>query len=262
MPEPRILFVDIETAPIKGYTWELFDTNVMHVEQPTFMLSYAYKWADKKTVWTAALCDYPGYKKDLSNDAALVTGLHELMASADIIIAHNGDSFDIKKSNARFIVHGLPPLPPFKTVDTLKVARRYFRFDSNKLDNIGRYLQVGRKMPHTGKDLWLGCMAGDPKSWATMRRYNAQDVRLLEAVYLKLKSWHTGHPDLRAYTGRTGCPTCQSQHVQCRGVNTNKTRQTQRMHCLSCRRWYQGPVIKDEGRGHETEGKRKAKARA
>lgn len=245
MPEPRILFVDIETAPIKGFTWEMFEANVMHVVQPTYMLCYAYKWADKDKVSTSALCDYPGYEKDKENDAALVTDLHKLMSSADIIIAHNGDSFDIKKSNARFIVHGLEPPPPFKTIDTLKIARRYFKFDSNKLDNIGRYLQVGRKMPHTGKDLWLGCMAGDPKSWRIMRRYNAQDVRLLEAVYLKLRSWNKTPPDVRAYTGRTGCPVCQSKNVQCRGFNVAKTRKTQRMQCRDCAHWFTGRTIKE-----------------
>ncbi len=236
MAEPRILYIDIETAPIKGYTWGLFDTNVIHVIEPTFMLCYAYKWADKKTVNVSRLCDYPSYKKDLTNDRALVTDLHKLFSSADIIIAHNGDSFDLKKSNARFIVHGLEPPPPIKSIDTLKISRKNFKFDSNKLDNIGRYLKVGQKMPNMSKDVWLGCIAGDAKSWQTMKRYNAQDVRLLEAVYLKVRPWHATHPDLRLYTGRTGCPTCKF----------NKTRKTQKIQCLDCRRWYQGSVIKDE----------------
>jgi hypothetical protein len=48
---------------------------------------------------------------------------------------------------------------------------------------LGHFLGIGRKLNHTGKALWLGCMSGDPKSWKKMRRYNQQDVRLLEAVY-------------------------------------------------------------------------------
>ncbi len=246
MAEPRILYVDIETAPIKGYTWTMFEANVIHVIEPTFMLCYAYKWADKKTIGVSRLCDYPNYKKDLTNDKALVTDLHALFASADIIIAHNGDSFDLKKSNARFIVHGLEPPPPVKSIDTLKISRKNFKFDSNKLDNIGRYLKVGQKLSNMSKDVWLGCIDGDPSSWQKMKRYNAQDVRLLEAVYLKVRPWHATHPDLRNYTGRTGCPTCKSQRVQCRGFHFNKTRKTQKMQCLDCRRWYQGRVIKDE----------------
>lgn len=242
--KPRIAFFDIETAPIKGLAWEIFDTNLLHVIDPTFMLCYSIKWADKKAVKTRALCDYAGYEKNKLCDRALVTELHADMASADIIVAHNGDAFDIKKSNARFIVHGLQPLPPFKTFDTLKQARKHFRFDSNKLDNIGRYLGVGRKLPNTGKDLWLGCMDGDAKSWRSMKKYNAQDVHLLEAVYLKIRSWSASHPNLTAYTMKPGCPVCQSQNVQMRGFNVAKTRRTQRLQCRDCGHWFSGATVK------------------
>ena len=251
MPEPRILFVDIETAPIKGYAWGVFDTNLMQVETPTYMLCFAYKWAGTIKVNTRALCDYPGYKKDKENDKALVSELWHLVDKADIIVAHNGDQFDIKKSNSRFIVHGLPPPSPYKSFDTLKAARRNFKFDSNKLDNIGRYLQVGRKLPTTGKDLWLGCMTGDQRSWRMMRRYNAQDVRLLEAVYNKVKSW-SRHPDVRQFTNRTGCPTCQSKRVQCRGFNVSKSQKTQKMQCQDCGQWYSGRKFKEPNVWDET----------
>lgn len=246
MPEPLIAFIDIETAPIEGFSWEIYDTSLIHVVKPTYMLCFAVKWSHKKDVETFALCDYPDYAKDRTDDRLLVGDLWKVMDRADIIVAHNGDSFDIKKSNARFIVHGLPPPSPAKTVDTLKIARKHFRFDSNKLDNIGRYLGVGRKLPHTGKDLWLGCMAGDPKSWRVMRRYNAQDVRLLEAVYYKVRSWSSSHPDLRVWTGRTGCPACKSQNIQCRGFNVAKSRKTQRTQCRDCGHWYSGRIIRDE----------------
>lgn len=242
--QPRIALFDIETAPIKGFTWEMFDTNVMHVEEPTYLLCYAWKWLDESKVHTKALCDYPGYEQNKTSDKALAADLWKVMDDADIIVGHNGDAFDIKKANARFIVHGLKPPSTYKTVDTLKIARRNFKFDSNKLDNIGRYLQVGRKMPHTGKDLWLGCMSGDRKSWATMKKYNAQDVRLLERVYLKLRGWAANHPNLNAYTEADGCPTCQSANIQRRGVQVSKTRKSQRFQCLDCGTWFSGDIIK------------------
>lgn len=244
MKAPKIAFFDIETSPIKGLSWTIFDTNLIHVIDPTFMLCYSLKWSHKKAVKTRALCDYKGYEKNKLCDKALVTELHADMSEADIIVAHNGDSFDIKKSNARFIVHGLRAPTPFKAVDTLKMARKHFKFDSNKLDNIGRYLGVGRKMPHTGKDLWLGCMDGDLKSWRTMKRYNAQDVHLLEAVYEKIKGWSTSHPDLRPYHNAIGCPTCLSHNVQHRGFNVAKTRKTQRLHCQDCGNWFSGATVK------------------
>lgn len=246
MASPRIAFFDIETAPITALVWEMFDTNVLHVIQPTYMMCYSLKWSDKKSIKTRSLNDYPGYDQKRTCDRALVTELHKDMSDADIIVAHNGDSFDIKKTNARLIVHGLQPPAPFKTVDTLKIARRSFKFDSNKLDNIGRYLGLGRKLPNTGKDLWVGCMNGDPKSWATMRRYNAQDVRLLEAVYLKIRPWSVSHPNLSAYSLKPGCPVCQSTNVQSRGFNVAKLRRTQRWQCreMDCGHWFSGATVK------------------
>lgn len=241
---PRIAFFDIETAPITGLSWGIFDTNLIHVIEPTFMLCYALKWAGNKRVTTRALCDFPAYEKNRYDDKALVTKLHEEMSGADIVVAHNGDAFDLKKINARFAVHGLGPLPPLKSIDTLKIARRHFKFDSNKLDNIGRYLGVGRKLAHTGKDLWLGCMSGDAKAWKLMRRYNAQDVHLLEAVYDKIKPWDKSHPNIPAYSDRCGCPVCSSINVQLRGFNIAKTRRTQRLQCQDCGHWYSGETIK------------------
>jgi len=241
---PAICFIDIETAPITGMAWGMFEQNLVHVTEPTYILSYAIKWRGESKIKTRALCDYPGYSKNKKSDKALAADLWKDLDRADIIIAHNGDAFDIKKINSRLIVHGLPKPSPFKTIDTLKIARRNFKFDSNKLDNIGRYLQVGRKLPNTGMDLWLGCMNGDPASWRTMRRYNAQDIVLLENVYEKIKSWDKSHPSLTAYDDKPGCPTCRSSNVQARGFNVAKTRKTQRMHCQGCGAWYSGAIIK------------------
>ena len=239
---PKIAFIDIETSPIQAYAWDMFETNLSHVIEPTFMLCFAYKWFGESQVHTRALCDYPGYKKNKRSDKSLVSDLWDVLDRADLVIAHNGDAFDIKKSNARFIVHGLGPPTPYKTFDTLKAARQAFRFDSNKLDNIGRYLRVGKKLAHTGMHLWLGCMDGDAASWRVMKRYNAQDVRLLESVYEKIKPWAKNHPVLTALAPQktTACPTCLSHDVQRRGWNVAKVKKTPRFQCRSCGSWFSG----------------------
>lgn len=241
---PRIVFIDIETAPILACVWTLRDIqNVVWVERDTFLLSFAVLWAGEKKVKTYCLPDYPGYEKNKHDDSKLVRDLWKVLDLADIAIAHNGDSFDIKKIRSRLAVHGLPPPSPFKTIDTLKLARRTFKFDSNKLDNIGRYLGVGRKLPNTGADLWRGCVEGDANSWMAMRGYNAQDVKLLERVYERLKPW-ANHPDLRVYGGVHGCPVCLSQNVQRRGISVARTRRYQRLQCQDCGHWFSGELIK------------------
>lgn len=238
LSEPKIALIDIETSPIQGLAWTIYDTNLIHVEEPTQILCYAISWLGKDRVTTRAQCDYPDYSPGKLSDKKLVKDLWSDLDKADVVIAHNGDAFDIKKINARFVVHGLAPPSPYKTVDTLKIARKHFKFDSNKLDNLGGYLGVGHKLPHTGKYLWLGCMAGDERAWRIMRRYNAQDIRLLARVYDKIRAWSPSHPVLTAISERGGCPTCQSQNIQRRGWNIAKTRKTPRWQCQACGHWW------------------------
>lgn len=240
---PRIAYLDIETAPILATIWELHEANAVWVERDTYMLCFSVLWAGEKRVKTYALPDYQGYKKNKHDDSKLVGDLNKVLNSADIVIAHNGDNFDLKKIRSRLIVHKYKPPAPFKTVDTLKLARRTFKFDSNKLDNLGRYLGCGRKIPNTGASLWRGCVEGDPKSWKRMKAYNAQDVYLLERVYHKLRSW-SDHIDLRLYDGSKGCPTCLSTNVIRQGSRINRTRRYQRLQCQSCGSWFSGDLIK------------------
>jgi uncharacterized protein YprB with RNaseH-like and TPR domain len=245
MGAPRVCFIDIETAPIKGYAWGMFETNLVHVIEPTYILCYAIKWQGEKKITTRALPDYPGYAKNKKSDKALCGDLWKDLSEASVIIAHNGDSFDLKKIKSRLLVNGYPPPSPFKTIDTLKISRREFKFDSNKLDNIGRYTKLGGKLPHTGMDMWIGCMdRDDPKSWRMMKRYNAHDIVLLEGVYEQIKGWDKSHPNLAAYDDKPGCPVCRSDNVQARGTNVAKTRKTQRLHCQDCGHWFSGGTVK------------------
>jgi uncharacterized protein YprB with RNaseH-like and TPR domain len=245
MAAPRVAFIDIETAPILGYSWgPLHETSIVHVLEPTYILCYAIKWQGEKKITTHALPDYPGYSKNKKSDKALCADLWKDLDRADIVAAHNGVAFDEKKIKARLIVNGYPPPSPFKSIDTLKIARQ-FKFDSNKLDNIGRYLNCGSKLVHTGMDMWIGCMdRDDPKSWRAMRRYNSRDIDLLCNVYEKLKMWDKSHPSMTAYDDAPGCPTCRSTNVQRRGIDTSKVRKRQRMHCQGCGKWFLGETIK------------------
>lgn len=176
------------------------------------MLCWTLKYLDGRII-TRALPDYKGYKPSATDDSKLVKELHDRFEEADVLIAHNGDRFDIKESNKRFIYHGLTPPSPYKTVDTLKIAKKHFKFISNKLDDLGQFLGVGAKVKHPGFDMWLGCELGDPKSWALMKKYNRQDVILLEAVYHKLKPWHPTHPSIAVLNGIEGCPNCAATTI-------------------------------------------------
>ena len=247
MTGSRIAFVDIETAPSLGYVWGKWEQNVIDFKTDWYMLSYAVKWVGEKRVTTRGLCDYPGYKKNVEDDSKLVADLWKVFDEADVLIAHNGDRFDIVKANTRFILHKLPPPSPYKTVDTLKIARKAFKFDSNKLDDLGHYFGIGRKLPNTGFHLWRGCMLGDKKSWSMMKRYNSHDVVLLEKLYYLIRAWSPTHPNINK--GEFfACPTCASKQIHRRGDSVT--------HCFArnsvtnarnnCHRWWEGSARKVE----------------
>jgi DNA polymerase elongation subunit (family B) len=249
MTGPKVLFIDIETAPILMISWSQRPpyAGAVYVVRDTYILMVSYKWAHEKTVKTAALPDFPRYRRFRHDDKDLCRLVHRLMDQADIICAHNGDQFDIKKINSRLITNGFKPPSPFKTIDTLKAARRAFKFDSNKLDNIGRYLSEGRKIPNTGAALWRGCVEdGDPKSWRIMRRYCKQDTELLARVYERIKPWMPNHPNMNLYSAFRDrppgiqCPTCESTNTQRRGVQVKVNTRRHRYHCQECGSWFSG----------------------
>lgn len=242
----KILIFDIESAPNLAYVWEKYEQNVIAFKQERYLLSFAYMWASDEKIHIKALPDYNLYKKDPTSDFALVADLWKLFDEADIIVAHNGNSFDIRMCNAAFARHGMKPPEPYLTVDTLLVARRKFRFNSNKLDDLGDLLKLGRKVKTGGFDLWAGCLRGDKKAWKKMKEYNGQDVELLKNVYLKLRPWMTNHPNLNLKRGVSCCPTCQSNKIQSRGTGITKTTIYSRYHCETCGGWFRGNPEKRE----------------
>jgi hypothetical protein len=249
---PKLLFIDIETSPILMTSWSQRPpyAGAVYVLRDTYILMASWKWGHERKVHTAALPDYPRYKRNRHDDSALCADLRGLLDAADIVVAHNGDAFDIKKINSRLITNGFQPPSPFKTIDTLKAARRAFKFDSNKLDNIGRYLDEGRKIPNTGAALWRGCVEdGDPKSWRTMRRYCKQDTELLARVYERVKPWMVNHPNMNLYKAIRDrppgipCPTCESTNTQRRGVAVKLKTRCHRHQCQECGSWFSGKKV-------------------
>ncbi|NDA64053.1 MAG: hypothetical protein EBX50_18810 [Chitinophagia bacterium] len=230
--KPKVLLFDIETAPNLAYVWGKYEQDVIAFKSEWYLLSVAYKWLGDNEVHCLTI------KGKKGNDKKLAKKLRDLFDKADVIIAHNGDAFDIKKAKARFVFHGLKPPSQFATVDTYKVAKRYFNFNSNKLNDLGLYLNLGQKIKHTGFDLWLGCMRDDKASWKLLERYNKQDVLLLEKVYNTLLPWMERHPNMALLTDRKGCPKCGSTQVHKDGVRANSSTLQQQWRCKSCKGYY------------------------
>lgn len=241
MSQPRVLIWDIETSPILGYTWRTWQTDVIKVKEDYQILSVAWKWLGEKKVHCIGQDDMPGYKPGVNNDFLVVAKIRQLLDEADIVVAHNGDAFDQRKAQARIIVHGLEPPSPYKQIDTMKVAKKYGAFTSNRLGALAEKFDVARKGDPGGFETWEGCLAGNPKAWAHMKRYNKQDIPPIEEIYLKLRPWMTNHPAMNLYGDNPeACPKCGGGPMQKRGtVKTTKVGIYQRYHCTNCGGWSQ-----------------------
>lgn len=231
---PLITFIDIETSPILGFTWGAYEQNVLEVKEDWDLLSFAAKAGDGRT------------KVYSGNEEELVKKLWNVFDESDILVAHNGDKFDIKMSNAKFLEYGLLPPRPYKTIDTLKVAKKYFRLTSNKLDHVARFLGVGAKMKHAGMSMWFDVMDGDKKATRMMEKYNKQDVEILYKVYMKLRPWIVNHPNHGVYIDSVSaiCPNCGSANIQSRGFSVTKTGRKKRYQCQACGSWSHGATEK------------------
>ena len=233
----KILILDIETAPNIAYVWGAWKQNVGQNQwvSKSHIMSFAAKWLDNDEVY---------YQENrTSNDAALVKSLYDLLDEADIVVAHNGNKFDLPVIIGRGVVHGYSPPSPYFVVDTLLTARRELRLVSNSLANLCEQLNLPRKSGHKkypGFELWLGCLRNEDEAWAEMRDYNIADIVSLEALYLRLRPYMRFHPNVvRAVEGEAvACPKCGSENIQWRGYYyTASGICYRRFVCLECGGW-------------------------
>jgi hypothetical protein len=241
---PRVLLYDLETAFNIVAAFQLWDrggNSIPHqnVISERYIICACWKWLGEDKIHSVAVTDDPKrYKKNPYDDYHVVRTIHEVLSEADVVIAHYGNGFDNKYVKTRALFHGLAPIPPFVSVDTQKIAKSQFLFNSNRLDYLGKFLGVGRKI-ETKLGLWMEVLRGSQKAIKEMVHYNKGDVSLLEKVFLKLRPFIPEHVNRELYGGGSHeCPRCGSSHVQARGIHRAISRIYQRWNCQGCGGWY------------------------
>jgi RNase_H superfamily len=251
VPKPpdgaKILLYDIETAPNMAYVWGKYEQDVVAFVREWYVLCFAYKWLGSDRTHVVAQPDFrKEYKADPHDDRQVVAKLHEILSLADVVVGHNSVQFDTRKTNARFLFHGFDPPQPFKQVDTCLVARKVFNLNSNKLGDICTHLGIGDKASTGGFETWQGCMAGNRDAWARMKKYNAHDVDLLEKVYLRLRPWIVGHPNVAQLNGsHDSCPKCGGHNLTRKGYKYNRVTTMQQWQCQDCGGWSSSRLAQD-----------------
>lgn len=237
MDRPKILLYDIETAHNLVAAFKLYEDYAPpeNIQQERYVISVAWKWLGESKTYAVSVLDCPElFEKDPHNDLYVLKTFHEVLSEADVIVGHNSDKFDIRFLEGRMLIQGLSPLPPIQKMDTMKIAKKRFLFNSNKLDYLGKVLGVGRKIKTT-PGLWLRVLNGDKEAVAKMVTYNKGDVDLLERVFKKLIPYIR---DFNFPAKGERCPRCGSKHTQSRGVSRTISRSYQRFQCQKCGGWF------------------------
>lgn len=235
-PFRRLLF-DIETSPNLVTSWRVgykLQIDYSNIIKERAIICICWKWEDEEKIYSLT------WDKDQCDKAMLQKFVKELQ-KADEVVGHNSDKFDEKWIRTRCIYHDIPALPKYKSIDTLKIARKGFNFNSNRLNYIGQFLGVGQKIK-TEFDLWKRiCLERDNKALKAMVEYCKQDVNLLEQVFKKLQRYAepTTHKAVALGGERWECPHCASEEVR---ITTTKYSRvgvaTTQMNCKECKRYY------------------------
>lgn len=242
---PKILSLDLETAPMVVYAWGLFDQNIglEQIIEDWSILSFSAKFVGEKTVYYKDTSK----KKNIRDDKDVVKALVELIDQSDVILTQNGKRFDVKKLKSRMQVHGMAPLnEKFIHVDVLTLNRKHFAHTSNKLEYITKkfcrkYKKSGHKK-FPGFVLWKECLNRNPQAWKEMEDYNKIDVLSMEEYYLEhLAPWDNSINLDVFHEGITKTCFCGSISFRKAGHFVTKTGKFRRFRCNKCGKTHNEP---------------------
>ena len=196
------LFFDIETSPNLGFFWKAgfrLRIDYENIIKERAIICICWKWEHQKRIngltWDSK-----------QNDKRILRKFIEVLNAADEAVAHNGDQFDIKWIRTRCIKHGIPMMPKYISIDTLKIARAKFNFNSNKLDYVAKFLNAGQKINNGGLGLWKQIILKKNKTaLRKMVAYCKNDVILLEGVWKKMNLYVEPKT---VFSERGACPEC------------------------------------------------------
>lgn len=232
----RRLFADIETCPNEGLFWGCGYKVCISPENITRerrIICIGYKWEHERSTTVLR------WDKN-QDDRAILEQFVKVANEADEIVGHYGNHFDWPWIRTRVLIHKLPPIPIWKTVDTKALASKYFYFNSNKLDYISDITGHGKKL-HTDYELWKRVMAGDEKALNYMCKYCGRDITRLQLVFKDMQPFVRArtHAGVLGGLDKWTCP-----HDGSTNVKQNKRRVTAmgviqyQFQCQECGAYY------------------------
>lgn len=233
----KVLFLDIETSPLLGWTWSLGQQYVSpsQVLDWSSVLCWAAKWEHERRVLSASTWGKPY--------ADMMREVHELLDEADVVVHFNGAAFDLRVLRREFALLGFLPPSPFKQLDLYLSIRRAMRFETTRLGHLVQRFELGQKKD-APMHVWLDAMRGREKARKALVAYNRHDVLLTERLYRRVRPWLPDHWNRSTLEGRPCCPYCGGSNSRSNGLRYGATGVYTRLQCLDCGGWFRGPASK------------------
>jgi DNA polymerase elongation subunit (family B) len=232
----RRLYFDIEVSPNIGFFWNTgrkINIDYNAIIQERAIICICWKWEHEKKIHSL--------QWDKGNDKELLLKFIETVNEADEIIGHNGDNYDIKWLRTRCLIHRIPAFPKYQSLDTLKLSRKYFRFNSNTLDYISKITGGGGKSK-TEFDWWKKIVLFNNRdAMRNMVKYCKKDVLELERVHQVFKPYteHKTHVAVLQGKSKIDCPECTSTNTQFKGYLVSAAGvKKRRCQCQNCGKWF------------------------
>lgn len=234
-----VLVFDLETAPGEAY---MFSPKMRYIPH------YMVKHLPFVTMWSAAWlhggkvmsdCATPS-EINMRDDSRVVQSMADLMREADIVLAHNGDNFDVPWIRGRCWINDLEPLGPIASIDTKKLSARDFAMPHNNLDALIQ-AKLGTSKIKTDFSWWKDIIElqdeAKEKALRRMLRYCKKDTKELRDLFKTMIPHVHRLPRLVDSTDAYICPTCGSDKIQKRGKKRTKAYTYQQFYCNHCRRY-------------------------
>lgn len=224
--DAKLLVFDLETTSL--------DANRGHI------ICAAAKWVGKPTVMTWRIDEGKNFGKSpesFYNDRHIVKGLIPLVEAADAVIAYYGSGFDVPYLNTRAFANKVLPPVPFTLIDPWKTASGKLKLARNTMDAVST-LVGGRPKTHLPWGDWLKAQFGCHKSISKLLKYNINDIRVLEDVYLELRPIIAHHPYVGRIVSGGGaagrCPACGGAHSTSHDTRRTRSFEVFRNRCKRC----------------------------
>lgn len=231
--------------------WDIEATNLS--ANFGYILCIGIKNLGEKNTRCYSVDDYPLYKKDPTNDSALLEDAAKDLADSGAWVTWYGGGFDVPFVQTRLLYHGMKPLPMIPHIDGWRIAKYKMKLNSNRLATVSSFLDIEEKTPLNGP-IWIKASAGDNKALQYIKEHCVQDVIVLEQAFNRIKPLMSNSPNLSLLKslesrgdGVQLCPICASPDLQMRGRSITATGSRQRFQCKDCGGWSRGRVERVKG---------------